>query len=1110
MPAPPPVVEPEAPEPEPPPPPPSVDPTPRALEKLTSAEAEQLLEASRADRKAAALEEARKAAVIESERWRRRESLVNAQLSSLESKVRKIESQADELAFERDALLKEIDARKAAVAQSKSRPAQAILPHKGPNGTWRRPIVVECTNGMAILQPQGVGFGLLELASGFGPSSNPFVATIAREAVRIRRKESPDGAPVVPYIFFLVRPDGIRAYYEARGRLEPLGITFGYELADQDWEIDFPDLDDLKTWDGKLSDRPPPMDPRAGIPGNSPAEDDNFPNWGSSPPAGGRTIGNLDSDFTWPGQKALARSGVAGGSSPVGLPGPGSGGRSAPGARSAAGPGGNLDGGPRGPSRAPGGLPGDSIERPGMSDGLAGGPGFDRARPGAPGEPATFPKEATPGEFPIDLTPPPIPSIPYRRGSGELALNASGIDSTSTGRGLSTDPGPSRTGGRGMSADPGPSGRAPNSGSGDPSADLGQGGSSGPGDPTKDLGKPAGDPGSDFVWPPNPPGGGQGGSRTQAPAAIDNPDSSPPTPHLGPFTRPLAMGVQVPPTSGDPASARPSVDGDPAGLGDSSGNKGSGGGQQARRMIGQAGASGGQPANGQPPPGASGIGIGMPSTGSPPRGQSSLLEPPFGKPHATRPRYEPDHRPSVRGGRGLRASRGDGPAGGVPGHGRRLEGPRRPAQEANRRPGEGQADGRPQDDPRAEGPVPGPARGLADVLGGPEPVPAVRPRLADLDPGRRPRPPGHPPVGELVMPDRPSNATESYAKILARPALLLAILAGAWAWQVRRKPEPEPPVIAPAPAPTPSPLKVVAEAPPPPAPRPRAKPAPRPAPAPIPLDMAAIARAEASLDQASRERARADARLAEAERALQAASIEAARSLAESRTLSGRVRDPSARIAAASAKGGFLKGERDRLKKELLAIENVPAPKARALMAKNAVAKPTDGTEYHFEVRHNRVSFIDLDRLVEMVKTDARIRLRSGGQRGRLGATVGPVGAFSLRYELGRTLPEALAELMDARDSQYNLLGWEIVPDGNNRGEPYEATLSNSSEYARAVHRLTPGRDTITMWIYPDGFALYRRLRDDLHARGFLVAARPLPDGTAIRGSPVGSLSAGQ
>ena len=94
-----------------------------------------------------------------------------------------------------------------------------------------------------------------------------------------------------------------------------------------------------------------------------------------------------------------------------------------------------------------------------------------------------------------------------------------------------------------------------------------------------------------------------------------------------------------------------------------------------------------------------------------------------------------------------------------------------------------------------------------------------------------------------------------------------------------------------------------------------------PAPAPIPapplapvLDMAAVARAEAAVDSASRERAHAEARLADAERALQAATLQAAKDLTDGKAIATTVRDPSARIAAASSKGGFLRGERDRLK----------------------------------------------------------------------------------------------------------------------------------------------------------------------------------------------------
>lgn len=353
------------------------------------------------------------------------------------------------------------------------------------------------------------------------------------------------------------------------------------------------------------------------------------------------------------------------------------------------------------------------------------------------------------------------------------------------------------------------------------------------------------------------------------------------------------------------------------------------------------------------------------------------------------------------------------------------------------------------------------------------------------------------------------NRPESYARIIAPPLMILVVLAALVLYQTWPRPQPPTPpeavpvVVARAVPPTPPEVTARAVEAPPAAVPPPARPAPT-------LDRAAVTRAEAALDAASRDRAIAEARLADADRALQAATLQAAKDLADGKAIASKVRDPSARISAASTKGGFLKGERDRLKRELAALERIPQTKAHPLMAKSAVAKPTDGTEYHFEVRRNRVSFVDLDRLVEMVKTDAKLRLRAGGPRGRLSSTVGPVGSFSLRYEMGRNIPEALAEMLNQAEMTYNLLGWEIVPEGPNRGETLESTRSPSSSYARAIHRLSPGHDTITMWIYPDGFALYRQLRDDLHAHGFLVAARPLPEGTTIKGSPSGSLSAGQ
>ena len=588
-PAPSPVTEPEPDEPEPPPPPAPEDPTPKVIAKLTSAEAEQLLEASRADRKAEALEAARKDAVAQSERWRRRESLVRLQLETLDTKVRKLETEVDELALERDALEKERDARKAMAARDRSRPSQAILPHRGQNGTWRRPIVVECSNGMAILRPQGIGFGLLDLASGFGPASNPFVATIAREAIRIQGNKSPDGQVVIPYIFFLVRPDGIRAYYEARGRLEPLGITFGYELADQDWEVDFPDLDDIKTWDGSGPSRPEGMDPLAPspsrAPGSSPAEDEDFPPWASR--AGNRS-GRVDDipggEFTWPPRsRALAGGGTV--------------------------------------------FPGNRGESSTSSPG-GGGAGMSDLGRSIDGEPGPLPGSRGPVK-PLDFgnLNPPV-----------------GSSSDSEGRGTPPTPTPTRPGSRGpisLAGGPDPATSGPASTAEAPTG-LPESATA-PADPARS------DPANTFVWPPKGGAGPRGapGSRSGQPTVGDGSDlndQSPPVRHTGPFSRPLAMGIDsiVSQNQNPPTSSTSPDDGDPSqpdggsGTARSSASQARGGsaagtsknqGQAAHPSDAQGIGQGGTP-NATPPPGT--VGVGMP--GSPPSGMTPPGSPPASPP----------------------------------------------------------------------------------------------------------------------------------------------------------------------------------------------------------------------------------------------------------------------------------------------------------------------------------------------------------------------------------------------------------------------------------------------------------------------------------------------
>jgi hypothetical protein len=286
-------------------------------------------------------------------------------------------------------------------------------------------------------------------------------------------------------------------------------------------------------------------------------------------------------------------------------------------------------------------------------------------------------------------------------------------------------------------------------------------------------------------------------------------------------------------------------------------------------------------------------------------------------------------------------------------------------------------------------------------------------------------------------------------------------------------------------------------------------PAPEPVAAPI-VDQADIAQAEAELDAASRDRARAEARATNAARRLAEATAQAALETSRGRKLAFLVRDPSTRIAQASTRGGFLRGERDKLAKDVSTLRQLPRPKLTTILGKSPVAKPVSSEESHFELRRGRVSFIDIEGLMALVKADAQVRIRMSDRVPVISSQVGPIGSFSLAYELAKALPNSVEELLQRKSIRFDLRAWEVIATSENRGETYEATRNPISEFTRAINRISPSRATVTFWVYPDSFGLYRRLRADLVARGFSVAGRPLPDGMTIRGSPMGTQSAAQ
>ena len=174
------------------------------------------------------------------------------------------------------------------------------------------------------------------------------------------------------------------------------------------------------------------------------------------------------------------------------------------------------------------------------------------------------------------------------------------------------------------------------------------------------------------------------------------------------------------------------------------------------------------------------------------------------------------------------------------------------------------------------------------------------------------------------------------------------------------------------------------------------------------------------------------------------------------------------------------------------------------------VGREVRGKEIHFHVTSGRVSPVPLEKLLRLMKEDVLRRkewlFKFPVHRGR----VGPLDGFTMSYVVERRTSTALNELRTGFSKvQIVLTGWKILPTVQMRGETAEEALQPESRFLRALH-FAPAGTTATFWVYPDSFTLFRRLQSRARQEGFRVAARPLPFGVPIAGSPRGTRSAGQ
>ncbi len=92
----------------------------------------------------------------------------------------------------------------------------------------------------------------------------------------------------------------------------------------------------------------------------------------------------------------------------------------------------------------------------------------------------------------------------------------------------------------------------------------------------------------------------------------------------------------------------------------------------------------------------------------------------------------------------------------------------------------------------------------------------------------------------------------------------------------------------------------------------------------------------------------------------------------------------------------------------------------------------------------------------------------------------------------------------------FELDRFEIDTTPENLGETLEQALASGGALRGEMSSRVPAETVVTVWVYPDSFGEFRKLKSALYREGFLAAARPLPPDILIGASPRGSRSAAQ
>ena len=202
----------------------------------------------------------------------------------------------------------------------------------------------------------------------------------------------------------------------------------------------------------------------------------------------------------------------------------------------------------------------------------------------------------------------------------------------------------------------------------------------------------------------------------------------------------------------------------------------------------------------------------------------------------------------------------------------------------------------------------------------------------------------------------------------------------------------------------------------------------------------------------------------------------------------------------------------EALQRDAAELKKLP-PTRKEFQYRTPVSATIQSYEMMFECKAGRVTLVDTQALVAIMRRESKSQADQLRNQWSLTATTRAVGPFRLRYTLERErslLSGPVNATPVGGNFRYLQTQWEVEPITIDRGEPADKALAVGSDFRKVIDPIDVRKTAVTLWVYPDSFALYRQLRDYLHDHDIVVAGRPLPEGMPIATSSQGTISRGQ